>query len=621
MIDREERVEHAEMAMKRLNRRKFSGAAVAAVTVALAVMPMVAAGTTDGVATVDFSKDVGTIKRLNGVCGWTRIAGTKYHNFDHLLKELDIPKARFHDAVLDNPGIQLIDVSRVFPLFHLDPDDPRNYDFKATDDLLRKVHEAGVEIEYRLGESIEHQGGRRYNCLIPEDKAKWAEICAHIVRHYNCGWANGYHWNIRDWAIWEEPNTVPELFDPGDMPYDGVVSKHYFPLYEATVKRLKSEFPEIRVCGPQAGISIPKDLTDFVDYCQTHALPIDVFTFGNYERDPDVLFGNVAFCRKYLDAHGFAQTKIQIGEWHWAPMSWKNHGSWPSQAEVDAWQAEVTGPQSGAYAAAVLARGQDYPVDEMAYYAVGTSTMHWWSLIGEFGRRYPSWFAMKAFAEVARLRTRVDCPSRFGGNWFALAGREGDCGKILVSALLQDGALRLNLKGGMIPVAVRTFDGYSELASADDWQWDNGRLTVPRHHSSSAFWLVDVKRDDGSLDRLPQTFCTIAEAGRFRHLGVYMPHAIRFLQRADIKTLPNGFHTIFRNFCWAEIYDADAQPSVYPQEEARPYIEIHADLENGDVEVLFPQPDGKTVRPKGFKSKGKRILIKVLFQESKRSAA
>ena len=151
MIDREERVEHAEMAMKRLNRRKFSGAAVAAVTVALAVMPMVAAGTTDGVATVDFSKDVGPIKRLNGVCGWTRIAGTKYHNLDHLLKELDIPKARFHDAVLDNPGIQLIDVSRVFPLFHLDPDDPRNYDFKATDDLLRKVHEAGVEIEYRLG--------------------------------------------------------------------------------------------------------------------------------------------------------------------------------------------------------------------------------------------------------------------------------------------------------------------------------------------------------------------------------------------------------------------------------------------------------------------------------------
>ena len=132
--------------------------------VTLVVTPMVlavTAETDDGVATVDFSKEIGTIKRLNGVCGWTRIAGTKYHSFDHLLKELDIPKARFHDAVLDNPGIQLIDVSRVFPLFHLDPDDPRNYDFKATDDLLRKVHEAGVEIEYRLGESIEHQGGRR----------------------------------------------------------------------------------------------------------------------------------------------------------------------------------------------------------------------------------------------------------------------------------------------------------------------------------------------------------------------------------------------------------------------------------------------------------------------------
>ena len=582
----------------------------------------VAAGAAgEGPLVVDFSKEVGEVKRLNGVCGWARLAGTKYNSFDHLLKELDIPKARFHDAVLDNPGMQLIDVSRVFPLFHLDPDDERNYDFKATDDLLRKVKEAGVEIEYRLGESIEHQSGRRYNCMIPGDMEKWAEICAHIVRHYNEGWANGFHWNIRDWAIWEEPNTVPELFDPGDEPYEDTVAKYYFPLYEVTVKRLKREFPGIRVCGPQAGISIRKDLTGFVDFCEARGLPIDVFAFGNYERDPEVILGNTAFCRRYLDEHGFKDTKIQVCEWHWAPVSWRGHGSWPDQSSVDEFEKEVVGPQSGAYVAAVLSRGQDFPVDEMAYYAVGTSTMRWWSLIGEFGRKYPSWYAMKAFAEVARLKTRVECPSRFGEGWYALATRSGDRGRVLVSALMRDGALRIALKGGMIPEGVRVFDGVSKLAPSDDWQWENGVLTVPRHFSSSAFWLVDAKRDDGSLTRRPRMAGTVGGADVFRHFGPYFPYAVDFLQRADRGELGCGAYVLFRNFCWATVYDDATPPAAWPQQGDRPFAEIHATSDGDEIEVLFPREDGSLPKPSLRGGSGRKILIRVLLRNVRRTAA
>ncbi|MBI4578450.1 MAG: hypothetical protein HY718_02035 [Planctomycetes bacterium] len=44
-----------------------------------------------------------------------------------------------------------------------------------------------------------HWGGK--------DFAKWAKICVNIIRHYNEGWADGFHYNIRYWEIWNEPNV------------------------------------------------------------------------------------------------------------------------------------------------------------------------------------------------------------------------------------------------------------------------------------------------------------------------------------------------------------------------------------------------------------------------------
>ena len=170
---------------------------------------------------VDFSQELGPVKRLNGMVNTAPIALTLYPEKDMLsaTKELEIPCTRFHDASLESPGYDLIDVTRVFPLFHLDPDDERNYNFAATDDMLARCRETGSDIEYRLGESIEHSA-RQYKVHAPKDFAKWAEICVHIIRHYNEGWANGFRWNIRRWSIWEEPDTNPMLLtgapNPGD---------------------------------------------------------------------------------------------------------------------------------------------------------------------------------------------------------------------------------------------------------------------------------------------------------------------------------------------------------------------------------------------------------------------
>ena len=106
--------------------------------------------------TVDFSKEVGAIRRINGIGNCAPLSNSKGDSYKGLLKPLEAPRTHLHDDALLNPGYAVVDVSRIFPLFHLDADDPRNYDFKPTDDYLRTAIEDGIEIDFRLGEAIEH---------------------------------------------------------------------------------------------------------------------------------------------------------------------------------------------------------------------------------------------------------------------------------------------------------------------------------------------------------------------------------------------------------------------------------------------------------------------------------
>ncbi|MBR4076620.1 MAG: hypothetical protein IKK25_07150, partial [Lentisphaeria bacterium] len=123
-----------------------------------------------------------------------------------LFKQINPGRTRYHDPALENPGYALVNISQIFPLFHADENDPRNYNFKATDYYLSLAASCGTELEIRLGEDIEHSR-EHYQVLPPPDPEKWARICLNIIRHYNEGWADGMHLGIRYWSVWEEPDN------------------------------------------------------------------------------------------------------------------------------------------------------------------------------------------------------------------------------------------------------------------------------------------------------------------------------------------------------------------------------------------------------------------------------
>lgn len=158
---------------------------------------------------VDFGAEKGEIKKVNGVnLGPITMNGFLDLSDGH--KQLKFPQTRLHDCPYSVP--ETVDVHSIFPFFDADEDDPANYRFRMTDDYIQSIIDVGSGIVYRLGETIEHYKRRQYFVHPPKNYAKWARICIRIIKHYNEGWADGFHHGIKYWEIWNEPWLPPKCW-------------------------------------------------------------------------------------------------------------------------------------------------------------------------------------------------------------------------------------------------------------------------------------------------------------------------------------------------------------------------------------------------------------------------
>ena len=159
--------------------------------------------------TLDFDKVIGKIKPLNGGNLAPPLKNTNLMDISEPFRELRMPYTRLHDAPLENSGWRIVDFNLIFPFMHLDADDPRNYYFEQTDEYISHCLELGTQIVYRLGPSIEHHMPRYNTRPVPEELwDKWAQVAVNIIRHYNEGWGNGFHFNIKYWEVWNEPEGL-----------------------------------------------------------------------------------------------------------------------------------------------------------------------------------------------------------------------------------------------------------------------------------------------------------------------------------------------------------------------------------------------------------------------------
>lgn len=344
---------------------------------------------------IDFSKVVGAIKPLNGVNGGPLMTRGAF-DLSSRFSELGIKHVRLHDIPWDYDNV--VDLNYVFPHFDSSENDPANYDFFLTDYYIKSVRAIGAEITYRLGYSAPATGDATGDpCphdVPPKSFEKWAAVCAQIVKHYNHGWANGHHYNVKYWEIWNEPDEVP--FWSG-------TPEQYYNLYEVTAKALKKVDPDLMVGGPALAWRL--DFLDgFLQYCAKHQVPLDFLSWHIYAREPRDVVAKAAKVRQMLDKYGFSKTANVLNEWNYPPGDADRQGS-DARNRRDVFVNEMGGPTGAAFCASVLIGLQDSSVTLADFYQ---GTNHFWGgLYDEFGVPRKPYFAFKAFKFLLDTPMRV----------------------------------------------------------------------------------------------------------------------------------------------------------------------------------------------------------------------
>ena len=269
------------------------------------------------------SNIIGKINELHGVnCApYSTRGGSDQPVIDHLFGYAGIPRSRLHDVCSPWGWGQFVDIPNIFPNFDADVNDPASYNFYFTDEYIGCIIKTGAQIVNRLGVSIEWFS-KKIQSHPPKDFQKWAEICEHVIRHYNEGWADGFHYGIEYWEIWNEPENPPM--------WQGTKAE-YFELYRVSSMHLKKCFPDLKIggyggCGfyaafrPEMNDFYKSFLTwyqDFLTMVKENGCPLDFYSWHIYTNKIEEIRLSQEYVRKYLDDMGFTHTESHLNEWNY----------------------------------------------------------------------------------------------------------------------------------------------------------------------------------------------------------------------------------------------------------------------------------------------------------------
>ncbi len=406
---------------------------------------------------VDFDNIITKIRPLHGV-GQPPFVGANFEMFRYLCAA-GIPFSRLHDVGGAYGGFRWVDIPNLFRDFSADPTDPASYDFTFTDLLITALVEHGVEPFFRLGVTIENQAViKAYRIYPPTDPHKWAVICEHIIRHYTEGWANGFHYNIRYFEIWNEPDNYE---DPMENQMWRGTKEEYFHLYEVASKHLKACFPHLKIggyasCGfyaikkefvKDANSSPRKEyflefFEAFLAHVKKTGAPLDFFSWHSYSGlDSNRYY--VPYARRRLDEEGFTETESICNEWNPVPG---NRGTYKHAAET----------------CANMLMFQKERLDAAMFYDARWGTSIYGALFHpETKLPYPAYYAFTAFNALYRLQNEVWLDAD-DTRALAVAASDGKEGCILIANPTEE-AIPLTLEcGGKITRCLLTAKGENE---------------------------------------------------------------------------------------------------------------------------------------------------------------
>lgn len=414
-------------------------------------------------ASVDFSREVGSVRpELHSAGLAPALLTLSGVDWSPELRDLNLHAARTHDWALQNGAVRVVDVHHIFPLLNRDPADSGSYYFAATDALLAHVQtNCNLKVFFRLGTSIEETVWSFYNntYVAPSDYELYAKIFEGIIRHYTEGWANGFHWDIQYWEIWNEPENQGICWNS---------SYSEFCVFFATVlNHLKAKFPSLKIGGPAFASYNENNLKVLAEQCRQRSefLRPDFISWHCYTTSVETLVDTVKKMRQSLQNLGWGNVETILDEWH----------------HVDTWASTATrtGIESAVFTVGVLSQLQYTDLGQAYFY--GSAYGHYWgvreSTTGAFTKPY---LGLKMFGRVVRDYA-ILCQVENGPAWWLMAALSKDRRNGCVLAVGYPGWYPS-------PIVV----SYSGLASISDVRC----IALDSSHDLSA---VDVEIRDGSV--------------------------------------------------------------------------------------------------------------------------
>lgn len=341
---------------------------------------------------------IGKIKPMHAVNnGPIKGRGDQTRGNFNAYKEAGIPYARNHDASHSSSygGCHCVDVNCVFTDFSKDVNDPSAYDFACTDKCIKETLDAGTETFYRLGASIEHWI-KKYNTLPPADFNKWAQICEHIIRHYNEGWADGFNYNIQYWEIWNEPD-LDEDDNPNKRTWGGTKAQ-FFDLYEVAAKHLKSCFPNLKIGGP-ALAHREEWADDFLAEMKKRNVPMDFFSWHIYCVTPEQLIEKSERIKAIMDKNGYGDAESILNEWNYV-KGWSEEFVYSIE--------QIIGLKGAAFTASCMLASQDSTIDLLMYYDARPCAFNGMFDIYTF-RPLKGYYPFLMFNELYKAGEQIEC--------------------------------------------------------------------------------------------------------------------------------------------------------------------------------------------------------------------
>lgn len=362
--------------------------------------------------------------------------------------EANMTSCRTHD-------IHATDIRVIFPDFSADVSDENAYNFTECDKVIASIIDTGMKPFFRFGISYADPVRDHDDLVPPADYTKWAQICEHIILHYNEGWANGFEYGIEYWEIWNEPDggkyeEISETEYNTENAFWHGSPEEFYRLYDVSAKYLKEKFPEIKVggygsCGfyainkakvektgaPAYNKYFVEFFKGFLDYIEEHQSPMDFFTWHSYSTTE---YNKIYFEYVYekLEKAGYGDSEIILDEWNYNPTD---------NDKIDR--------RYGANQTSMLLMFQNEGLDMAHYYDGDDDALPWAGLFVKGRELSSAYYGFWAFGQLYKLGNQAEIKNRkLKDDLYAVAATGEDGQALLIANVSEKKDRKLKIDAG-----------------------------------------------------------------------------------------------------------------------------------------------------------------------------